>query len=98
MRALTGGYYSNSTMMTDESCIAYCSANNYAIAGTEYSQECCKLQTTFTICQDDALAETVWNLQIAAILSAAVLLRLHRGIVIWHAQATPPKRAEVVID
>lgn len=84
--------------MTDESCIAYCSANNYAIAGTEYSQECCKLQTLFTICQDDALAETVWNLQIAAILSAAVLLRLHRGIVIWHAQATPRKRAEVVID
>lgn len=29
--------------MTDESCIAYCSANNYGIAGTEYSQECCKL-------------------------------------------------------
>ena len=39
-RALIGDYYSDGSKMTDESCIAYCSGKKYAIAGTEYSQEC----------------------------------------------------------
>lgn len=41
-RALTSGYYSDGSAMTDESCIAYCSSNKYGIAGVEYSQQCCK--------------------------------------------------------
>ena len=39
-RALTSDYYADGSKMTDESCIAYCSGKKYAIAGTEYSQEC----------------------------------------------------------
>ena len=39
-RALTGDYYADGSKMTDEACISYCSGKKYAIAGTEYSQEC----------------------------------------------------------
>lgn len=99
-RALTGGYYSDSAAMTDESCIAYCSANNFGIAATEYSQECCKLliplsRWGFPI---DNLAELVRILQIAAMPSRAILWRSQRGTVIWHAVAIPRKRAEVLTD
>lgn len=39
-RTLTGSSYSNTTTMTDESCIAFCSEGGFIYAGTEYSSEC----------------------------------------------------------
>jgi hypothetical protein len=41
-RTLTEGGYDDVIGMTDESCIAYCNANGYIYAGTEYFHECCK--------------------------------------------------------
>lgn len=40
-RTLASASYSNTTGMTEESCIAYCNTLGYLYAGTEYSQECC---------------------------------------------------------
>ncbi|EXJ86553.1 hypothetical protein A1O3_03506 [Capronia epimyces CBS 606.96] len=39
-RALTGTSYSNSNNMSLETCAAFCQQGNYALFGTEYSQEC----------------------------------------------------------
>jgi hypothetical protein len=39
-RALTGSSYSSNTAMTIEACAAYCTENNYALAGLEYSSQC----------------------------------------------------------
>ena len=39
-RALYGKAYTDTSGMTEESCIAFCSSNNYAFAGVEYSSEC----------------------------------------------------------
>jgi hypothetical protein len=41
-RTLSGSSYTNTTSMTDESCISYCNNLGYYYAGTEYSQECCQ--------------------------------------------------------
>lgn len=38
-RALTGSSYSNDTAMTIEACQSYCDANNYGLAGLEYSSQ-----------------------------------------------------------
>jgi hypothetical protein len=38
-RALTGDSFSTATAMTIEACQAYCTDNNYALAGVEYSQQ-----------------------------------------------------------
>lgn len=46
-RTLSGPSYVNSTAMTDETCIGFCSEQYYIYAGTEYSQECyCGNSTT----------------------------------------------------
>ncbi|KAE8446194.1 hypothetical protein EG329_012419 [Mollisiaceae sp. DMI_Dod_QoI] len=39
-RTLTGLSYSNTTSMTDESCVDYCDSNAFIYAGTEYSSQC----------------------------------------------------------
>lgn len=39
-RTLSGPSYTNTTGMTDETCIAFCDSQSYIYAGTEYSQEC----------------------------------------------------------
>jgi hypothetical protein len=41
-RALDDGGYTSGTLMTIESCIAFCSAKGSYYAGVEYSAECCK--------------------------------------------------------
>jgi hypothetical protein len=46
-RTLSGPSYVNSTAMTDETCIGFCSEQYYIYAGLEYSQECyCGNSTT----------------------------------------------------
>ncbi|TVY28312.1 WSC domain-containing protein [Lachnellula hyalina] len=39
-RTLSGGGYNDGAAMTQESCVSYCSSNNFAYAGIEYSAEC----------------------------------------------------------
>lgn len=39
-RALTGASYTDTTDMTVESCISYCSGKDFIYAGLEYYQEC----------------------------------------------------------
>ncbi len=39
-RALAGAQLVNATGMTNEMCASYCMSRNYALFGTEYSQEC----------------------------------------------------------
>ncbi|ERF69122.1 hypothetical protein EPUS_01078 [Endocarpon pusillum Z07020] len=39
-RALSGVSFSNTTGMTNDLCASYCMSRNYALFGTEYSQEC----------------------------------------------------------
>lgn len=39
-RLLSGSTYTNSTGMTVESCVAYCSKGSYNYAGVEYGKEC----------------------------------------------------------
>ena len=46
-RTLASASYTNTTGMTEESCISYCSTLGYIYAGTEYSQECCGSPITF---------------------------------------------------
>ena len=41
-RALNSASYTDTSAMTDESCINFCIGKGYNLAGTEYSQECCK--------------------------------------------------------
>ena len=41
-RALNSASYTDTTAMTDESCINFCNGKGYNMAGTEYSQECCE--------------------------------------------------------
>lgn len=41
-RTLAQNGYTNTTLMTTESCIAFCDNLGYIYAGTEYSSECCK--------------------------------------------------------
>jgi hypothetical protein len=41
-RALNADGYNSGTLMTIESCIAYCSGKGYYFAGVEFSAECCK--------------------------------------------------------
>lgn len=36
-RTLTGDSYTSDTNMTSENCIAFCNANNFVYAGTEYA-------------------------------------------------------------
>ena len=36
-RVLSRDWYVNSTAMTEESCIAYCAATGYTVAGVEYA-------------------------------------------------------------
>lgn len=48
-RALSGSAYTDGTAMTDEACTAFCTGGGYIYAGTEYSQECCKLYFCFAI-------------------------------------------------
>jgi hypothetical protein len=51
-RTLTVGY-GGSAPVTDEVCIAFCGQGGYSYAGTEYSQQCCKLNF-MPFCQDGA--------------------------------------------
>ena len=48
-RTLSGASYINSTGMTVESCINFCStgANAYIYAGVEYADECCQFNHPF---------------------------------------------------
>jgi Domain of unknown function (DUF1996)/WSC domain len=39
-RTLSGAAFSNTTGMTNELCASYCMSRNYALFGTEFSQEC----------------------------------------------------------
>ncbi|KAG4411385.1 hypothetical protein IFR04_015473 [Cadophora malorum] len=39
-RTLNGASYTNTTTMTDESCINYCSERGFIYAGTQYSSQC----------------------------------------------------------
>jgi hypothetical protein len=39
-RALSSASYADSSGMTAQSCIAFCSSNGYPVAGTEYAREC----------------------------------------------------------
>ena len=41
-RTLTDATYTNTTGMTDESCVAFCTTGGFIFAGTEYAQECCE--------------------------------------------------------
>jgi hypothetical protein len=41
-RTLTEATYTNTTGMTDESCIAFCTTGGFIFAGAEYAQECCE--------------------------------------------------------
>lgn len=43
-RTLSAKSFTDTTGMTIEACITFCSNANYVYAGTEYSQECCKYQ------------------------------------------------------
>lgn len=47
-RALTGAQYNDGAAMTAAACIAFCQGKNFAYAGTEYSQECCKETSSVT--------------------------------------------------
>ena len=40
-RTLSAGGYIDDTLMTDESCISYCSGLGLQYAGVEYYHECC---------------------------------------------------------
>ena len=40
-RSLGGATFVNTTGMTVESCVAFCSAQDFNFAGLEFAQECC---------------------------------------------------------
>jgi hypothetical protein len=42
VRTLSGGGYDDAAAMTEESCISYCSGQDFIYAGVEYGDECCK--------------------------------------------------------
>lgn len=41
-RTISEATYTDTSGMTDENCINYCSSKGLQYAGTEYSQECCR--------------------------------------------------------
>ena len=58
-RALAQSSYSDGAAMTIESCQAFCTMNNYALAGLEYSYQC---YCANTIATDSALGQTGCNM------------------------------------
>lgn len=49
-RTLAGSSYTNTTGMTEESCINYCDGLGAYYAGVEYSSECCKRDCNVQTC------------------------------------------------
>ena len=90
-RTLADASYINTTGMTEQSCISYCSTLGYIYAGTEYSQECCKSRTKLPF---RPVINLYFSQQTAAMQLPPLELSLQAPIVIWPVREIAQRFAE----